>query len=46
MWVPLKVVVVALYYLTYVSILDDYITDVNKLGYANEHGLYRGFNVK
>ena len=29
----------------YVSTLDDYITDVNKLGYTDNHGLYTSFNV-
>ena len=41
----LKVVVVALYYLMCVSTLDDYITDVNMLGYAEGHGLYTSFNA-
>ena len=29
----------------YVSTLDDYITDVNKLGCADDHGLYTSFNA-
>ena len=29
----------------YVSTLDDYITDVNKLGYADDHDLYTSFNA-
>ena len=29
----------------YVSTVDDYITDVNKLGYAEDHGLYTSFNA-
>ena len=29
----------------YVSPLDDYITDVNKLGYAGDHGLYTSLNA-
>ena len=29
----------------YVSTLDDYITNVNKLGYADDHGLYTSFNA-
>ena len=29
----------------YVSTLDDYITDVNKSGYADDHGLYTSFNA-
>ena len=42
----LKVVVVApVLFNVYMSTLDDYITDVNKLGYANDHGLYISFNV-
>ena len=28
-----------------VSTLDDYITDVNKLGYADDHSLYTSFNA-
>ena len=41
-----KVVVVALYYyLVCMSNLDDYITDINKLGYTDDHGLYTSFNA-
>ena len=29
----------------YVSTLDDFITDVNKLGHADDHGLYASFNT-
>ena len=29
----------------YMSTPDDYITDVNKLGYADNHGLYTSFNA-
>ena len=29
----------------YVSTLDDYITYVNKLGYADDYGLYTSFNT-
>ena len=29
----------------YVHTLDNYITDVNKLGYADDHGLYTSFNA-
>ena len=29
----------------YMSTLDDYITDVNKLGHVDYHGLYKHFNA-
>ena len=29
----------------YVNTLDDYISDVNKLGYTDDHGLYTSFNA-
>ena len=29
----------------YVSTLDDYITDVIRLGYTDDHGLYTSFNA-
>ena len=29
----------------YVSTLDDYITDVNKQGYTDDHDLYTSFNT-
>ena len=42
----LKVVVVgSVLFNVYVSTSDDYITDVNRLGYADDHGLYTSFNA-